>query len=379
MSALTLLGAAIPVAYGAADTAGAAASLFQPAAVFGIDAPARTVDVADVTGDGRDDVLLMTGYSATGSENGDKLFVFAQQPDGTLAPPVRYATDTVAKAFFAVLDANGDGRQDVAINVVGGINVLRQTASGTLESAGLLPGNGIPVAADVDGDGDSDLVTGGSAGIFLLTQGAGGTFTSTTISTDNVAEVEVGDVDGDGKAEVVAAPSPSIISTRLAVYRAAGSGWTRTNHPTGLSSPESINGVEVADVSGDGRADIIATLGGNKPRSQVSVLVQTADGTLATGVLHPVWDIPQPVEAADVTGDSRPDVVTVHGAWSALSVLPQTSGGGLDTPIRIQGIPYASNYTVHGLALGDINGDESTDVVIADYNSGLVVLRNNGV
>jgi hypothetical protein len=380
-----MLVSAIPAAYGAADTrsytlaagAGSAAALFQPAVSMGVGAPARTVDVADVTGDGRDDVLLMTTSSSSGSENGDKLFVFAQRPDGTLAPPVRYATEAVPKAFFAVLDTNGDGRQDVAINAVGGINVLRQTASGTLESAGLLPGRGIPVAGDMDGDGDSDLVAGGDSGITLLTQGTGGTFTSTLISTDVVSEVEVGDVDGDGTAEVVGAPSPNLASTRIYVYRATVSGWTRTNHATGVSSPETVRGIEVADVSGDGRADIVATLGGNKPRSQVSVLVQTADGALDTGVLYPVWDIPEPVEAADVTGDSRPDVVTVHGGWSALSVLPQTGEGGLDTPIRIEGLPYASNYTVQGVALGDINGDTRMDVVIADYNSGLVVLRNN--
>jgi len=40
-------------------------------------------------------------------------------------------------------------------------------------------------------------------------------------------------------------------------------------------------------------------------------------------------------------------------------------------------IPYASHYNPHGLAVGDINGDGENDVVIADYNSGLVVLYHN--
>lgn len=352
------------------------ASLFQPAEWIGVGAEARTVGVADVTGDGRDDVLLMTSYSL-GSENGDKLFVFAQRPDGTLAPPGRYATDARAATFFTVLDTNGDGRQDVAINVVGGTNILRQTASGTLENAGLLPGRGIPVAGDMDGDGDSDLVTASELGITLLTQGDGGTFTATPVTTDAVAEAEVGDVDGDGRAEVVGAPPPSLGNAPIYVYHATETGWTRTDHPTGMTSPETVRGIEVADVSGDGRADIVSTFGGNKPRSQVSVLVQNADGGLDPGVLYPVWDIPEPVEAADMTGDSRLDVVTVHGGWSALSVLPQTGDGRLGTPIRIEDLPSASSYTVQGLALGDINGDNRTDAVVADYNSGLVVLRNN--
>ena len=39
-------------------------------------------------------------------------------------------------------------------------------------------------------------------------------------------------------------------------------------------------------------------------------------------------------------------------------------------------IPYASHYNPHGLAVGDVNGDGSPDIVLADYNNGLVVLRN---
>jgi type VII secretion-associated serine protease mycosin len=355
------------------------ATLFQPAEWIGIsaDAEARTAGVADVTGDGREDVLLATSYSL-GSEDGEKLFVFAQRPDGTLAPPVRYAPDAWSHTFFAVLDTNGDGRQDVAINTVSGINVLRQTASGTLESAGFLPAKGSPVAADMDGDGDSDLVANDDAGgISLLTQGDGGTFTATPVTTDDVAEVEVGDVDGDGRVDVVAAPPPSLGNAPIYVYHPSGTGWTRTTHATGMTSPETVRGIEVADVSGDGRADVVTTFGGNKPSSQVSVLAQNATGGFDSPVLYPVWDVPEPVEAADMTGDSRLDVVTVHGGWQAVSVLPQTEDGRLGTPIKTDDLPDASSYTHQGLGLGDINGDNRTDAVVADYNNGLVILRNN--
>ncbi|NYF56557.1 S8 family serine peptidase [Micromonospora purpureochromogenes] len=370
-------GAADSRSYTLAVATGSTTSLFQPATwtSVGAQAQAQTVGVADVTGDGRDDVLLMTGRYVD-SENDDKLFVFVQRPDGTLAPPVRYATEAVPHPFFAVLDTNGDGRQDVAINTVAGINVLRQTASGTLESAGLLPGKGSPVAGDMEGDGDIDLVAAGGSGITLLTQGDGGTFTATPVSTEGGGEAEVGDVDGDGKLEVVSAPPPYLGNAPIRVYHPTDTGWTRTDHATGMTSPETVNGIEVADVSGDGRADIVTTFGGNKPSAQVSVLVQNAGGGLDSGVLYPVWDIPQPVEAADITGDSRLDVVVLHG-WNVVSVLPQTADGRLGTPIKSGDLPYATSYTHQGLALGDINGDNRTDAVIADYNNGLVVLRNN--
>jgi hypothetical protein len=38
-------------------------------------------------------------------------------------------------------------------------------------------------------------------------------------------------------------------------------------------------------------------------------------------------------------------------------------------------IPYATAYTARGLALGDVTGDRRSDLVIADYNYGLIVLE----
>jgi hypothetical protein len=50
--------------------------------------------------------------------------------------------------------------------------------------------------------------------------------------------------------------------------------------------------------------------------------------------------------------------------------------GDARCPEELYAIPYASHYNPHGLAAGDINGDGFPDVVLADYNNGLVVLRN---
>ncbi|WP_146173978.1 S8 family serine peptidase [Saccharothrix carnea] len=359
------------------SVAAAPPSLFQPGVGFDVDAEARMAQVADVTGDGRADAIIAT-TGPYGAENADKLFVFAQQPDGTLAPPVRYATDAVPKGFFAVLDTNGDDRLDIAVNAVGGIAILRQTAAGTLENAGLIPGGGgIPVTADMDGDGDGDLVAASERGINLLTQGEGGTFTETVVTTEPFAEPEVGDVDGDGRPDIVVAPPYHFGNAPISVFHPTGSGWAKTTHRTGMTSPESVRGIEVADVSGDGRADVITTFGGNKPSSHVSVLTQNATGGLDTAVVHPVLDLPDAVEAADVNGDSRLDVVVLHG-WHTVGVLPQDSDGGLGAPEYAEiDVPTGSNHAPQALALGDIDGNARPDAIFADYLSGLVVLRNN--
>ena len=376
---LSLLAAAllvVPVGYTALKQSPAlAAGYFLPAVAYEVDASAHSVAIADVTGDGRADALLATS-GFTGTQDERKLFVYAQRADGTLAAPVPYTTASDTVGFFAVLDADSDGRLDVAISAAGVIEILRQTTAGTLQSAGVLPYKGAPSAGDIDGDGDSDLVLAFDDGLTLLTQEAGGTFTASPITADHTGEVELGDVDGDGRLDVVTAPLPSLGNGPITVYHRTANGWTCTVTRTGTVDQESVNGIEVADVTGDGRSDVVATVGGNQPSAQVSVLAQNTDGGLDTGVLYPVWHGPGPVEAGDITGDGRQDVVFLHDGWSALSVMAQGSGGSLESPVRSDDIPYTSWYSIRSLAVGDINSDGRPDAVIADAHHGLVVLRN---
>ncbi|GAA3449753.1 FG-GAP-like repeat-containing protein [Dactylosporangium matsuzakiense] len=335
----------------------------------------KTVAAGDVTGDGRTDVVAVTGTTAQ-SADARKLLVFAQGRYGALARPAMYPTQlqsTDVGNGLALLDTNGDGRRDVALATAAGVQLFQQAADGRLTDNGLLAGTAGAwhlAAADMDGDGDTDLVVIGSAGILLLSQDPAGTFTASTVATGTAQdeEVEVGDVDGDGRPDIVR-PRSGVVN----VFHNSTSGWSRTDHSPATTGP-AIAGVEVADVTGDGRADIVATMNVNGAGAKVDVFAQDGAGGLAAAVEYATAASPMAVEAADLTGDGRSDVIAVHGSGSGkVSLLSQKADGTLDAAAAFT-TPAVGAYDPQGLVLADVNGDNRPDVVTADVGRGLRVL-----
>jgi hypothetical protein len=76
---------------------------------------------------------------------------------------------------------------------------------------------------------------------------------------------------------------------------------------------------------------------------------------------------------ADVDGDERSDIVVAHGGWNAVGVYRQSNTGRLADE-QLFAVPYASHYGATGLAVGDVTGEGRSDVLVADYNHGLVML-----
>jgi hypothetical protein len=135
-------------------------------------------------------------------------------------------------------------------------------------------------------------------------------------------------------------------------------------------------GVAVGDVTGDALEDVVLTYGGNTPSAFLATFAQVPGGGLNPPLSLPSFDLPEAVEVADVDGDGRPDVVVTHGGWEQVGVYMQLPDGTLAAE-ELYPVPYASHYNPHGLAVGDIDDDGLDDVVIADYNHGLVVLRSD--
>ena len=147
-----------------------------------------------------------------------------------------YAATTPSS--LGVADLNGDGHDDVVVSTIASntVSVFMGLASGTLAARNDFVTGSQParvVVADVDGDGHLDLVTANNSytASVLLGNGSGNfpTHSDYGVGRDSVT-VGVGDVNGDGNPDLVVASSRAslvsvLLSTRppvLGVGPAAG-------------------------------------------------------------------------------------------------------------------------------------------------------------
>lgn len=168
----------------AAAPAGAAAPVsFAPYQAYFVGSSPESVAIADVTDDGRADVLLST-RAASDPDNDYKLFVFPQMPDATLGTPLKYSTDGQFGDHMALGtgDLNGDRRADVVLATTSGIDIFHQAPGGGLQPPQLTATSNqafAAVVADMNLDGHQDIVTNTRDGVFLLKATGGGFATST--------------------------------------------------------------------------------------------------------------------------------------------------------------------------------------------------------
>jgi len=364
-----------------------------------------SIAVADVNNDGRDDMLLTASEDPNYIQS--SLFVYYQQADGSLALvgyPFAPAQGWDVSGI-AVGDLNGDGLNDVVSGHAGGkLEVFLQTSGGALASPVVYADNGIsvsaPVIADMNGDGRQDVVAmigyfSGNPTFAIFYQQADGTLARTDLG--NVldlfyyAALEVGDLNGDGRADIAVMRSgggefdgtPNVL-----VYPQLTDGTF--GEPTGiitvLDGPVeswqrgSADSMDLGDVNGDGRLDIVV---GNYTWNggyYLAVLKQNASGGLDPLVQVPTLAITQArrLEIDDVNGDGRADVVINDVSRMRMGVFLQTATHAL-APMEDYATPDQSNGALTpGIDFGDIDSDGLTDVVLADYNYGLTVLRGAG-
>ncbi|MGC4119458.1 MAG: FG-GAP-like repeat-containing protein [Myxococcales bacterium] len=233
---------------------------------------------------------------------------------------------------------------------------------------------GTLVAGDYDHDGTSDLFLADESSLLVVLAGADGAPVSTTSVPlpDGVSRYAIGDLNGDGLADVALLTKDA---KRLDVLLSTG--WL-TFAQQSLWSGEDLGPAIVADLDRDGRPDLAVV----DPNQQQLLVFLNGPTGLAAPVAHAVgstllrrsWT----AASGDVDGDGDLDVVLVGD--SKLLLLVRNGGTG-QFGIAEQIAPGSDKSLatlVVDMALVDLDGDGDLDLVQGSYFIGAVVYLNDG-
>lgn len=349
---------------------------FTPAGSLPVVNLTRDTLLAEVTGDGLDDLLVLT------QQGGSVLLVCASDGSGGLATPVVSAANGGSRLLLG--DVVEDGIPDVVVahdlgNCISGMvtySTLQGGGAGhfsLVSSACLAGGAGSNSLGDIDGDGHLDLLGNGPLGTtsydvhaFL---GAGdGSFTTDVVVGNGSWRPIAVDVTGDGQLDVVG-QAPKVGSC---TWPALGGGAFGPRRDSPLMAVDVF-----ADLDGDGLVD---AAGVNPDGPGTVVAPNRGDGTWDSALTSiPLWPSgPYDSALGDFDADGRLDVAQTGGNSQVSGV--QTLQGRGDGSFELGSFATAGASPLQGVRVGDATDDGNDDVLALNSNglAHLVVGHGDG-
>jgi Bacterial Ig-like domain (group 3)/FG-GAP-like repeat len=364
---------------------------------------AESVVVADVNGDGKFDLIVTNQCSDSACANHGFVGVLLGKGDGTFQPVVTYDSGGYSAFSVEVADVNGDGTPDLVIAnecassdcTSGGVGVLLGNGDGTFQAAVSYVSGGhdaFSVAVkDVNGDSkpdllvanycaDSNCLTDGNVGV-LLGKGDGTFRAAVTYDSgaSHAVSVAVGDVNGDGKPDLLVAnycvSNSNCATGSVGVLLGEGDGRFRAA-VTYSSGGYEAQSVAVEDVNADGKLDLLVANVICAPSGcatgSAGVLLGNGDGTFQPAVTYDSGGFSaESVAVEDVNGDGKPDLLVANtcvgnGGFDcqtgSVGVLLGNGDGTFQTPVR-----YVSGGTgASSVFVKDVNGDGNPDLLVAN-------------
>ncbi|MDX2196224.1 MAG: FG-GAP-like repeat-containing protein [Cytophagales bacterium] len=325
---------------------------------------------------------------------------------GTFAPPVfPSASYTSYQVKFA--DLNNDGKPEVitpyynssyiTINVNAANNTI--TAANFSSTFTVNCGNN-PYdmeIADIDNDGRLDIILANYSSSFitiLKNNYISGTLQASNFSTINVASannfygIAVGDIDMDGKQDLVGARATD---NNIYVYKnnfTIGTTITASSFGSavifGIGAGTTPYDVDLTDLNNDGKPELVSA---NNNQASLSIFENIAtlgvinSSSFSTPFTAPLASGSVSVNAADFDGDGKTDLVATNYSSASVSVIRNKHiSGALAAAQFNTRVDFAAGTTPYKLAVGDLNGDGKVDIAVSNFGSNTISLfANNAV
>jgi hypothetical protein len=374
---------ALPAGTGAAENATNRFGFTGPE-IFPIDNDIALLHAADLDGDGLNDLIVVNNarsqidllYNQTGKTNTNRRAEYGREHKiNELPPDARFRIDTISSekriSSMVVADLNGDGKPDIAY--FGGdpkelVVLYNLGTNGWSEPKhwpvddGQLTQNAL-AAGDLNGDGLNDLVLLGDTQLYVFTQKPDHTFgdPEKLPYSGSVKAVQVLDIDGDGRQDLLLVNWESPTPFRFRLQTSEGKLGPEIYFPF-----DPIRSFCADDLESN-RTQIV-TIAENSGRAQISEFARKpADGLSGAFKQGQFQVLPfhksdrtrRGVLWADVNGDGLPDLLAAEPESGQITIYLQKPDGTLDAPKEFSTLTGVSDIEV-----GDWNGDGKPSIFL---------------